>query len=574
VSIELPQTTPFSRMQQVAEQLNTARLGLEQETSQFAYEDPNTGTMSRGVVRSWNQSIDDTSVQAWVTLTPPERRDLRSSDVLHRLEDLMGPVPDADRVSFSLSGGGNSNTIDLALMGENADDLRAAVDATKERLLRFSEVLSVRDSEEAAQEELSFSMLPGAEQTGLTLADVTRQVRQAYYGEEVQRLPRGGDEVRVFVRYPRDDRRTLESLSSLRIRTADGREVPLPSVATWDFRPGVTGLDRRQRMSSIMVTAELEEAEARVNIMRALDEEFFPDLEARYPTVTRRSIGQAEGQQEFMNQLITLGIMALFGMYFLLAVTFRSYGQPMLVMSVIPFAFVGAVVGHWILGVSFALFSYFGMVAAMGVVVNDNVVLIDRTNKMRAYFVMRLKRAGQTAPEGEVHELVADDGQVWEVADVDPDIEYHEEFIRESLASNFTKGPLELRSSNQMRWEKSEFRERSQDLEEVGFQLMRVKAYNGIVEASISRFRQIMLTSLTTFIALAPMLLEQAAIVQFLKPMALALAGGVLLCMPVTLWLTPALYVIGVDIKTGVTKFVSFYSRLYGLRRDKLAAAE
>jgi Cu/Ag efflux pump CusA len=290
--------------------------------------------------------------------------------------------------------------------------------------------------------------------------------------------------------------------------------------------------------------------------------------------VTRRSIGQAEGQQEFMNQLITLGIMALFGMYFLLAVTFRSYGQPMLVMSVIPFAFVGAVVGHWILGVSFALFSYFGMVAAMGVVVNDNVVLIDRTNKMRAYFVMRLKRAGQTAPEGEVHELVADDGQVWEVADVDPDIEYHEEFIRESLASNFTKGPLELRSSNQMRWEKSEFRERSQDLEEVGFQLMRVKAYNGIVEASISRFRQIMLTSLTTFIALAPMLLEQAAIVQFLKPMALALAGGVLLCMPVTLWLTPALYVIGVDIKTGVTKFVSFYSRLYGLRRDKLAAAE
>jgi Cu/Ag efflux pump CusA len=125
-----------------------------------------------------------------------------------------------------------------------------------------------------------------------------------------------------------------------------------------------------------------------------------------------------------------------------------------------------------------------------------------------------------------------------------------------------------------MRWEKSEFRERSQDLEALGFQLARAKAYETIVEGSIQRFRQILLTSLTTFIALAPMLLEQAAIVQFLKPMALALAGGVLLSLPVTLLLTPALYIIGVDIKRGVSGLVSFYSRLYGKGRNKLAAAE
>lgn len=574
VSIELPQTTPFSRMEQVAAQLDAARRALEEETGDFAYEDPNTGRMSRGVVRSWNQAIDDTSVQAWVGLTPPERRDLRSSEITRRLEELMGPVPDADRVSFSLSGGDNSNTIDLALMGENGDDLRAAVEEVKARLLRFSEVLSVRDSEEAAQEELSFSLLPGAEQLGLTLQDVTRQVRQAYYGEEVQRLPREGDEVRVYVRYPRTDRRTLESLSSFRVRTADGREVPLAAVANWEFRPGVTGLDRRQRMSSILVTAELIEAEARMNIMRVLNEEFFPELEARYPTVSRRAIGQAEGQAEFMQQLMTLGIMALFGMYFLLAVTFRAYWQPLLVMSVIPFALVGGIIGHWVMGISWALFSYFGMVAAMGVSVNDNVVLLNRVNQIRGYFAVRRKRPGQPVPEElPVHELTMENGEVWEVVQVDDEADLHEDFVRKGIAANFAHGPVELRSSDQMRWEKSEFRERSQDLEAIGFQIVRAKAYDSIVEASVQRFRQILLTSLTTFIALAPMLMEQAAIVQFLKPMALALAGGVLLCLPVTLLLTPALYIVGVDIKRGVSGLFGFYARLYGGRR-KLAAAE
>jgi multidrug efflux pump subunit AcrB len=392
----------------------------------------------------------------------------------------------------------------------------------------------------------------------------------------VQRLPRSGDEVRVYVRYPRDDRRTLESLSSFRVRTADGHEVPLVAVASWEFRPGVTGLDLRQRMSSILVTAEITQAEARMNIMRALDQEFFPQLEARWPTVTRRAVGQAEGQAEFMAQLTTLGVMALFGMYFLLAVTFRAYWQPLLVMSVIPFAFVGGIIGHWVLGVSWALFSYFGMVAAAGVSVNDNVVLLNRVNQMRGYFAARRKRPGQPMPEDtEVHEITADNGEVWEIVVVDSEADMHEPFIRRAIAENFQRGPMELRSSSQMRWEKSEFREHSQELEELGFQIARAKAYDTIVEASIQRFRQILLTSLTTFIALAPMLMEQAAIVQFLKPMALALAGGVLLSLPVTLLLTPALYIMGVDIKRGVSGLVGFYSRLYGGgRRKKLAAAE
>jgi multidrug efflux pump subunit AcrB len=578
-TITLPQTTPFSRMEQVAEQLDAARRALEQQTDEVAVEDPNTGHMSRGVVRSWSQSIEENSIRAYVGLTPPETRpQLKSREITEQLEQLLGEVPDAEEVSFSLSGSG-SPTIDLALMGENSEDLDTAVEDLKARLLQFADVTSVRDSQDAANEELRFQLLPGAEQLGITLADITRQVRQAYFGEEVQRLPRDGDNIRVYVRYPRDDRRTLESLGGFRVRTADGREVPLASVATWEFAPGVTGLDRRQRMSSILVTADLVNAEARADIMRTLDDEYWPAFEARFATVSRRAIGEAEGQAEFMSQLMTLMGLAFCGIYFLLAVTFRSYAQPAMILCVIPFAFVGAVLGHMMFGVSFAMFSWLGMIAAIGVVVNDNVVLVDRCNQIRGYFALRPQGAGGAVvdPDGrpvDVQHIAGPRGETYEFIPISPDLEAHEEIIREGAESKFLKGPIEIHISSHMHGDGSEFKERAEHLESLGFQVMRVNAERGITEAAVSRFRQIFLTSVTEFVGTSPMILERAAIVQFLKPMIISLAFGVLICMPATLILTPAFYMIGVDIKRVFGRMFGFYSRLYGLRRDKLAAAE
>jgi hypothetical protein len=154
-----------------------------------------------------------------------------------------------------------------------------------------------------------------------------------------------------------------------------------------------------------------------------------------------------------------------------------------------------------------------------------------------------------------------------------PDLEPHEEMIVEGAESGFQRGPIELRTSAQMRWDGGEHRERAETLEAIGFQVMRVKADRGITEASISRFRQIFLTSVTEFVGTSPMILENAAIVQFLKPMIISLAFGVLICMPATLILTPAFYMIGIDIKRVTTGLFGFYTRLYGGRR-KLAAAE
>src|SRR5262249_45832957 len=158
-----------------------------------------------------------------------------------------------------------------------------------------------------------------------------------------------------------------------------------------------------------------------------------------------------------------------FAMYFLLAVVFRSYVQPLLIMSVIPFAFIGSTFGHFMFGLSFALFSWLGMVAAMGVVVNDNVVLVDRANQIRGYFAMRRKSPDAPAPEEgtEIEEITASSGEVWQVVKIAETVEIHEDLVRESIAADFRNAPIELRSSRQMYWEKSELREMTHALETI-----------------------------------------------------------------------------------------------------------
>ena len=389
VSIELPQTTPFSRMEQIAEQLGRRARALRGRDirirvrgSQHALD------VARGGALVEPRSID-TSIRAYVGLTPPETRTLRSSEITRRLEGLLGEVPDADRVSFSLGGNEGGARVELALMGENSDDLRTAVDELKERLLRFSEVTSVRDSEDAAIEELTFTLLPGAEQLGLTLQDVTRQVRQAYYGEEIQRLPRGGDEVRVFVRYPRDDRRTLKAF---RVRTAVGARcrcmrwrIGISARRHWPRPPPAHELDPGG--------AEPHQRRGAPDIMHA-QSGILPDFEA---PPNRHGPRHRPGRgSRTMVWLATFGIMALFAMYFLwrwCSALFAAGADHVGVRSR-SWAVVGHHIGHQLCDVL-----YFGR--WRWALSNDNVVLLNRANQIRGYFAMRLKRLGQPAPEHE-----------------------------------------------------------------------------------------------------------------------------------------------------------------------------
>jgi multidrug efflux pump subunit AcrB len=208
-------------------------------------------------------------------------------------------------------------------------------------------------------------------------------VRQEYYGEEVQRLPREGQYVKVMVHYPLESRQSIESLKHFRVRTADGHEVPLLAVADLEYAPGIKRIQRWNGSRAARVSADLKDS-VRGDIMKDLDENFFPDWEKRHPGLDRSEIGQAEGEARFISEVLRLYAIAIFAMYAMLAIAFRSYWQPILILVAMPFAYVGAIYGHAIMGVTMAIFSYFGIAAAAGVVVNDNLVLIDYTNRLRA----------------------------------------------------------------------------------------------------------------------------------------------------------------------------------------------
>lgn len=463
INVTLPDGTPYSRALEILAQLQEAQRELEADfNANYNNGGGADGAGENGkLIENWYTRSRKDSVLAIVQLVPAEDRgQLSSKEVADKLRDLIGDIPDAEEVTVQYTQNQQSPGLQYSVSSESLEDLRAATAALKEKLHTFSALYDIHDNLSSATDEIRMQLKPGAEKLGLTLGDVSRQMRQAYFGEEVQRLPRQYGDVRVMVRYPKDVRQTLASLAEFRLRLADGGEVPLMSIVDIEFAPGMKRIQRWEGRRAAVISADLKE-EIRGEIMEDLDENFFPDWEKEFPTVTRGAVGQAEGQKQFMQEVISLTIVAFFAMYALIGIAFRSYWEPVIIMTAIPFAFMGAVYGHLIFGATMALFSYFGIAAAAGVVVNDNLVLVDYIHRLRA------------------------------------------------------KG---------------------------------MEALPSIVEAGVARFRPIVITSVTTFVGLIPMMAERSTQAQFLKPAVLSLAFGVLFATAVTLALVPAMYGIGNDI--------------------------
>ncbi len=376
INVVLPEGAPYSRALEILAQLQTAEKQLEEEV--------NTRTAGEGsLIENWYTRSRRDSVIAIVKLSPPEVRDMSAKDATLRLRELIGEIPDAKEVTVQYTLDNNDPGFELSIRHPNLDVLREATYELEDQLRTYDSLYDVRNNLEGATDEIRMTLLPGAEKMGLSLDDVSRQVRQAYFGEEVQRLPRGGQDVRVKVRYPKDSRQSIESLKDFRIRTADGRQVPMMSVVELEYAPGITRIQRWNGNRAARVSADLKD-DVRDDIMQDLNENFFPQWEQNYPGIERGSIGQAEGEKRFMEEVTKLYMIAMFVMYMMLAIAFRSYSQPVLILVAMPFAFVGAVFGHGVLGESMAIFSYFGIAAAAGVVVNDNLVLVDYCNRLRA----------------------------------------------------------------------------------------------------------------------------------------------------------------------------------------------
>ncbi|MCF6263641.1 MAG: efflux RND transporter permease subunit [Xanthomonadales bacterium] len=376
VNVVLPEGAPYSRALEILAQLQAAEHALEEEV--------NANSNGEGrLIENWYTRSRRDSVLAIVKLVPPEEREMTAKEASIRLRELMGDVPDAREVSVQYTQNDSGPGFELSIRHPDLELLRQATSELETQLRTYEALYDVRNNLEGASEEIRITMKPGTAKLGLSLVEVNRQVRQAYFGEEVQRLPRNGQDVRVKVRYPKESRESIESLKNFMVRTSDGRELPLLSVAELEYTPGIKQIQRWNGNRAARVSADMKD-NIHDDIMKDLDENFFPEWEKRFPGIIRGSIGQAEGEKRFIKDMMKLYLVAAFVMYSMLAIAFRSYFQPLLILLAMPYAFVGAIYGHIAFGLTMAIFSYFGIAAAAGVVINDNLVLMDYCNRLKA----------------------------------------------------------------------------------------------------------------------------------------------------------------------------------------------
>ncbi|MAC35897.1 MAG: RND transporter [Halieaceae bacterium] len=394
INVRLPPGTPYNRSMEVLAQLQQAQNQLASEINAEADEGQGSGEL----IESWYTRARRGSVIAILQLAPPGVRHLSARETAERFSDLAGDIPDADEVDVGYTLGDNEASITFLLQHEDLDTLNAASMTLRQHLGGYEKAYFVRDDQWGSMPEMRFHLKPGAEKLGVGLSDVSTQVRQAFYGEEVQRLPRPDGDVRVMVRYPVEARESLASFEEVRIRTVDGRLVPLLSVVEVEVGQATRRITRRNGERVVTVRATVD-PESLGEINRAVESDYLPELLAMYPGLKVLKGGSQEAEADFFSEITALYTIALFVIYALIAVAFRSYSLPILIMMAMPFSFMGAVFGHLMFDLPMALFSYFGIGAAAGVVINDNLVLVD--------YVRRLEREGKASPEAMVISAVS-----------------------------------------------------------------------------------------------------------------------------------------------------------------------
>jgi multidrug efflux pump subunit AcrB len=308
--------------------------------------------------------------------------------------ELTPGIPDALEMSFSANAVSLGPDIDLELRGRDIDELGRAAMALDDVLQSFSGVYDINNSYRSGKRELTLQILPAAETLGLTQADLGNQVRDAFYGREAQRVQRGRDDVRIMVRFPESDRASINTLERMRIRLPDGTEVPALSVAKLVEITGKAAIQRTDGQRRINVFGTVDRAVAAPeSILNILFKDRIPDILSQYPGITISQAGEAEERSAALSGLASTSLIALMIIYALLAIPLKSYLQPLVVMASIPFGFIGAILGHVIMGYDLVFFSLMGMVALAGVVINSSLVLVDFINRNRRLHGMQLHDA-------------------------------------------------------------------------------------------------------------------------------------------------------------------------------------
>ena len=313
-----------------------------------------------------------------------ERGGMTPQQVVQRWRELTPPLADVVELSFSADAVSIGADIDIDLRGRDINELGLVANELSDILAGYEGLFDISNSYRSGKRELTLEILPSAEALGLTQADLGNQVRDAFYGREAQRVQRGRDDVRIMVRFPEDDRRSLSSLETMNIRLPDGTEVPALSVARLVPTEGNAVIRRTDGQRTINVTATANRTVvAPESVLGQLFSEEIPELMERHPEVAIYQAGEAEERAKSLEGLAGTGLIALMIIYTLLAVPLKSYLQPLVVMASIPFGFIGAVLGHQIMGYDLVFFSILGIIALSGVVINSSLVLVDFINRNR-----------------------------------------------------------------------------------------------------------------------------------------------------------------------------------------------
>ncbi|RZQ57160.1 acriflavin resistance protein [Pseudidiomarina tainanensis] len=415
-----------------------------------------------------------TSGTVFAELEKGEDRNLDGFAIINNWRESTPEIAGVKALNFQGSiGGGGGFDVEFQLTGENLEELAAAATLLKQDLAQFDGVFDIEDTFGEGNDEIILELKPLATAMGITLQELASQVRYAFYGAEAQRIQRDDEEVKVMVRYPLSERQSVGNLEDMKLRTADGSLIPFTELADVRFAKGYNTITRINRERSVNVRARVDKDKVQpFDIVRQVREDKIQPILDRYPSVGFQLEGASQDEAEATSSLALGFVLALFAIYALMAVPLKSYSQPLIIMSVIPFGMIGAVVGHWILDMPISILSLFGIIALAGVVVNDSLVMVDYVNRARA------------------------DG----------------ESLRKAVA-----------------------------------------------EAGVARFRAIILTSLTTFFGLVPIVLEKSMQAKLVIPMAISLAFGILFATVITLLLVPSLYLILNDTRRGMKTMLSWY---------------
>lgn len=418
------------------------------------------GPRSSNSQNSTNESLAEISIE----LVKSEEREISAPELADFWRNEAGQIPGVKKLLLlSKAAGGQGKPIDIQFASDNLNQMVTATQELKAKLSTYNGIFDIEDNYSGGKREIQLSILPKGELLGLSQIELANQVRSAFYGSEAQRIQRGRDDVRIMVRYPKEERISAGNLENLRIRTKNGDEIPLNEVASIQWGQGNGTLFRNNQSRAIRVFADANSGTADMkSIKRDLKENYLIELSQKFPDIRWSFLGEDKEQRESMETLAQGSLLVLCIIYALMAIPFKSYLQPLIIMSVIPFGLIGAVFGHLIMFKPISMLSLLGILALTGVLVNDSLILVD--------------------------------------------------YINEQIRK--------------------------------GVQLSKALRTAGML-----RFRPILLTSMTTFAGLTPILLERSLQAQFLIPMAISLAFGILFGTLITLILVPTLYVVLEDFK-------------------------